>query len=176
MKKFVIAFLIILIVLGSLSLGLLVSQIKITKTEIPLVTVSKLLDNSETYKNKWVNCSGYLEFKEHITWHIVLPHIWYTTDEDGNLIPHVGIQIIEKELYIFHLHEGTTEDSRYIIIIKQYSGFYFPIFPLPFWYSSSWHREEVEPNVIYPELGYAVGMWQYREVREHGNLWVLEVD
>jgi hypothetical protein len=175
-KKFLIALLIILTILGSLGLGLLVSQIKISKAEIPLVTISKLLDNSETYKDKWVNCSGYLEYKEVVTWDILMPHFYYTTDEDGNLETHIGFTIIEKELFIFHLHEKTTEDSRFITIIKERSGLYMPIFPLPFWYSSSWYHENAEPNVIYPELGYAVGLWEYREVREHGNLWILEVD
>lgn len=143
--------------------------------EITEVRIEELLNDKEKYLDKWINVSGYLEYVDKVSWTIILPHIWYTYDSDGNVQTHVGITIVEKELFLFHLHETCNEDSSFIYVVKETSGAYFPMFPLPFWYSPSWRHESMEKNVIYPELGNLVGIWRHHEVREHGKLWYVEV-
>jgi hypothetical protein len=140
------------------------------------VTIEELLESKEKYINKYLNVSGYLEYVDKVHWVLVLPHIWYSSDDKGNPEAHVGIQIVEQELYLFHLHSCPTEDSPYIVIVHKYSGLYLPVFPLPFWYSPSWHHEQAAKEVINPELGYALGKWCYAEVKDHGNMWYLDGD
>lgn len=176
MKKLFIVCLgifLVLIVFGVIAINF--KNFKFEPKEYKKTTVEDLLKNPFGYEKQTLNVSGYLEFREVVSWHIIMPHFYYVdTDGDGDLEMQIGIQIIEKEIYIFHLHSESKEDSSYITLIEEYSGLYLPIFPLPFWYSFSFHNEEMKPNVIYPEKGFAIGYWSLQDVREHGKLWCLE--
>lgn len=173
MNKFLIGIILIsMIVVGAFFV--LSIHIEIPKAEYDKVSISKLLRNPKDYERKWLNVSGYLEYKEKVDWTEIMPHIYYTFDDEGNSEMHIGIQLIEHELFIFWLHEKPIKDSSYVIIIKETEGLYFPIFPLPFWYSHSWGIDHPEPNVIYQNEGFALGIWKYKNIREHGKLWVLD--
>jgi len=175
MDKGILGIILGIIVLCSIC-GIVLVSVKISPIEYEEVKLRRLLDYPESYENKYVNVSGYLEYKERVRWTIIMPHIYYTYDSDGNPQTHIGFQIIEKELYIFRLHEEPTKDSPYLTIIRESSGAYFPMFPLPFWYSSAWGVAHSEPNIVYDEVGYAKGKWVNREVREHGKFWCLDTD
>lgn len=154
------------------------SSLKKTYTE---ATVSEILREPEDFEDEALNITGYLEYRENVHWMMLLPHIyydWYDSDGDGTTESHmrIGWTWVEKNLWIFHLHEEPTEDSPYITIVKRTSGAYIGFSVLPFWWAPDGTSEELEPGVVNPYEGRAIGDWVFRNVKDHGEMWFLDPD
>lgn len=155
------------IVVSLLAVPFLLYQTR--EPEIFQVTVDELLADPTKYEGKTVNVTGHLQFVGVDRWTVVLPHYWI--DEKGEM--RVEVTLVEKTLFVFHLHETENDTSDYVLVIHETSGMYVPFFPLPFWFSPAVQRGPVFEGKIY-ERGSVVGCWKQVLLKDFNKVWVVE--